>query len=51
MTKQDNKYYNIRNINSYEKTFNFVLSPSGTGKAITMWNKRLKGFLYYGKER
>ena len=32
--KKDNLYYTIRNIDDYNKSFNFIISPRKTGKAI-----------------
>lgn len=37
----DNIHYNLRNIEGYNKPFNFIMGPREDGKTTSMWYKRI----------
>ena len=41
--KSDKLYYTTKYIDGYNKLFNFIISPRGTGKATYTTLKKVKG--------
>lgn len=41
---RDKIHYNIRHVDSYDKDFNFIISPREPGKSTTIWYKAFKSF-------
>ena len=46
--KKDKIHYSIRKLDSYNKKYNFVVSPRILGKSTVMWNKIYKKWKKYG---
>ena len=46
--KKDKIHYSIRKLDSYDKKYNFVVTPRILGKSTVMWNKIYKKWKKYG---
>ena len=46
--KKDKIHYSIRKLDSYNKKYNFIVSPRILGKSTVMWNKIYKKWKKYG---
>ena len=49
MVKKDKIHYNTRKIDSYDKPFNYIISPRIAGKTTAVWNKIYKRFKTKGQ--